>query len=179
MKTWFDKWPNANIGIVTGTVSGIVAFDLDSEHAVEYAENEAPRMYYENQLQKHLGRSSEVCEVVVKVPDSYYDIGFYRDENGNLTPVFDDYGRPGLHAVAKQGSGPIRDTLGAKHNAPVEHWNGLHKDGETEQTLHSIGKLLQGISKHQAMRVARSNGHMVTGSRVDEEGNVHLTVSVN
>jgi hypothetical protein len=37
---WFDKWPNANIGIVTGIVSGIVVFDLDSEHAVEYAENE-------------------------------------------------------------------------------------------------------------------------------------------
>jgi len=36
---WFDKWPNANIGIVTGTVSGIVVFDLDSEHAVEYAGN--------------------------------------------------------------------------------------------------------------------------------------------
>ena len=37
---WFDKWPYANIGIVTGMVSGIVVFDLDSEHAVQYAENE-------------------------------------------------------------------------------------------------------------------------------------------
>ena len=37
---WFDKWPDANIGIITGKVSGIVVFDLDSEHAVEYADNE-------------------------------------------------------------------------------------------------------------------------------------------
>ena len=40
VSAWFDKWPHASIGIVTGKVSGIVAFDLDSDHAVEYAENE-------------------------------------------------------------------------------------------------------------------------------------------
>jgi replicative DNA helicase len=40
VNAWFDKWPNASIGIVTGAVSGIVVFDLDSEHAVEYAEND-------------------------------------------------------------------------------------------------------------------------------------------
>ena len=37
---WFDKWPDANIGIVTGAVSNLVVFDLDSKDAVEYAENE-------------------------------------------------------------------------------------------------------------------------------------------
>ncbi len=40
VSSWFDKWPDANIGIVTGKVSGIVVFDLDSDHAVEYAEDE-------------------------------------------------------------------------------------------------------------------------------------------
>lgn len=29
---WFDAWPNANVGIVTGAVSGIVVFDVDPEH---------------------------------------------------------------------------------------------------------------------------------------------------
>jgi replicative DNA helicase len=37
---WFSQWPDANIGIVTGRISGIVVFDLDSEHAVQYAEDE-------------------------------------------------------------------------------------------------------------------------------------------
>lgn len=37
---WFDKWPEANIGIVTGAISDLVVFDLDSDDAVEYAENE-------------------------------------------------------------------------------------------------------------------------------------------
>jgi replicative DNA helicase len=36
---WFDKWPTANIAIVTGAVSNLVVFDLDSQHAVEYADD--------------------------------------------------------------------------------------------------------------------------------------------
>lgn len=37
---WFDKWPDANIGIVTGKLSNLVVFDLDSEGAVDYADAE-------------------------------------------------------------------------------------------------------------------------------------------
>ena len=35
---WFDQNPDANIGIVTGRISNLVVFDLDSEDALEYAE---------------------------------------------------------------------------------------------------------------------------------------------
>jgi len=37
---WFDENPDANIGIITGQISNLVAFDLDSEGAVGYAEVE-------------------------------------------------------------------------------------------------------------------------------------------
>jgi replicative DNA helicase len=37
---WFTKWPDASIGIVTGKISNLIVFDLDSEHAVKYAEDE-------------------------------------------------------------------------------------------------------------------------------------------
>jgi KaiC/GvpD/RAD55 family RecA-like ATPase len=37
---WFNKWPDASIGIVTGKISNLVVFDLDSEDAVKYAEDE-------------------------------------------------------------------------------------------------------------------------------------------
>lgn len=37
---WFDTNPDANIGIITGAVSGIVVFDLDSPEAVNYAEEQ-------------------------------------------------------------------------------------------------------------------------------------------
>src|SRR5260370_16132888 len=32
VRTWWKKWPNANIGIATGTESGIVVLDIDSRH---------------------------------------------------------------------------------------------------------------------------------------------------
>ena len=35
---WFDQNPDADIGIVTGRISNLVVFDLDSEDALEYAE---------------------------------------------------------------------------------------------------------------------------------------------
>src|SRR5690242_12424547 len=31
---WYEQWPNANLGIVTGAVSGLVVLDLDTEDAV-------------------------------------------------------------------------------------------------------------------------------------------------
>jgi len=37
---WFTKWPDANIGIITGKISNLVVFDLDSDDAVQYAEDE-------------------------------------------------------------------------------------------------------------------------------------------
>ena len=37
---WFTDNPTANIAIITGTISGIVVFDLDSQHAIEYAEEQ-------------------------------------------------------------------------------------------------------------------------------------------
>jgi replicative DNA helicase len=40
VESWFNQWPDANIGIVTGKISGVVVFDLDSDHAVQYAEDE-------------------------------------------------------------------------------------------------------------------------------------------
>jgi hypothetical protein len=34
---WWDRWPNANLGVVTGCVSGLVVLDLDGPEAVAYA----------------------------------------------------------------------------------------------------------------------------------------------
>jgi len=37
---WWDRWPDANIAIVTGKISNLVVFDVDKEDATEYAEEE-------------------------------------------------------------------------------------------------------------------------------------------
>jgi hypothetical protein len=41
---WFTQNPSANIAIITGAISGLVVFDLDSEQAIEYVQEiGAPR----------------------------------------------------------------------------------------------------------------------------------------
>jgi len=32
LTSWFKRWPNANVGIVTGAVSGVVVLDVDDRH---------------------------------------------------------------------------------------------------------------------------------------------------
>ncbi|MDQ0340249.1 uncharacterized protein (DUF927 family) [Caldalkalibacillus uzonensis] len=38
IKEWWSKWPQANIGVVTGSVSGIVVFDIDGEEGQKSVE---------------------------------------------------------------------------------------------------------------------------------------------
>ena len=33
IRAWWSKWPDANIGIVTGAITGLVVFDLDAVEA--------------------------------------------------------------------------------------------------------------------------------------------------
>jgi hypothetical protein len=144
---------------------------------IELEQNAVPRMYYANQLQKHMGRQSEVCDYVVRVKDAYYDIGLIKEADGSFTPVFDDYNYSSSSVPAtKEGSGPIRDSLGAKFEGKVDHWSGARQD--TEQTLHSIGKLLQGYTKHATIFAATQAGYQVQRAWTDSEGNVQLELNV-
>ncbi len=42
IKAWWDKWPEANVGIVTGTISGIVVVDIDTEDGYEAIQEYIP-----------------------------------------------------------------------------------------------------------------------------------------
>ena len=35
IEAWFARWPDANVGIVTGRVSGLVVIDIDARHGGE------------------------------------------------------------------------------------------------------------------------------------------------
>jgi hypothetical protein len=42
---WFRRWPNANIAIVTGVVSGLVVLDLDPRHGADASRQELERKH--------------------------------------------------------------------------------------------------------------------------------------
>lgn len=42
---WFERWPDANVGVVTGAVSGLVVLDVDAGHGGEESLAELERMH--------------------------------------------------------------------------------------------------------------------------------------
>lgn len=42
VKSWWAKWPDANVGLVTGKVSGLCVFDQDDDAAIAYFESLMP-----------------------------------------------------------------------------------------------------------------------------------------
>lgn len=42
IRAWWDQWPEANIGIVTGRVSNLVVIDIDDEEGLQLLENKQP-----------------------------------------------------------------------------------------------------------------------------------------
>lgn len=143
----------------------------------ELKEKAVPRMYYADQMQQHMGRSSEVCDYVLEVKDAYYDVGFVKNGDGTYSPVFDDYNDHSLSVPGtRTGKGPIRDFLGAKFDGTVYHWSGRRED--TEQSLHSIGKLLQGYTKHATINAATASGYTVEDTILGKDGSIKLVLGV-
>ncbi len=135
----------------------------------ELRENAVPRLFYSDQLQRHLGRKNEIADFVLHLPESRYDLAFIREEGKDeLTPVFDDY--------APAGTKGVKHVLGAKYEGPVEHWSGAKE--ESPAMLYSIGKFLQSYTKCAAIEAATAQGYSVMGSTYDTKGNLQLTLGV-
>ena len=156
---------------------------------VELLENAVPRMYYRNQIAQHIKGSKEgsdfiyqanpeVCDFVLRVPDAYYDVGFLKHKDGHYVPVFDDYDYSSCYVPESQnGSGPIRDYLGAEFAGSVQHWSG--RKSANDQTLHSVGKMLQAYTKAATIEAAVNSGYTVSGVSNGQNGEIHIHVTVN
>ena len=93
---WFNTNPDANIGIVTGAVSNLVVFDLDSERALEYAEEQGG--FPEDTVKVKSGKG---YHVYMRHP------GFYVNNKVNLALTIDIRADGGLIAAppSMHGSG--------------------------------------------------------------------------
>ncbi len=47
--------------------------------------NAEPRNYYRDQYQRHLKRQNEIADLVIRIPDAYYDIGLLRQADGTYS----------------------------------------------------------------------------------------------
>ena len=162
----------------------------------ELLENAVPRMYYRDQIEQHvkaqqdLGNTSdgyqfhanpEECDYVLRLPDSFYDIGFLRNAEGSLVPFFDDYERSAPHLRGSPDEGKVRISKllsAVGMNVKSQHWSGQRNSSDTAELAVSVGKLLQQYTAAASIEAATAQGYCVEGETVDEAGNIHLTVSV-
>lgn len=130
--------------------------------------NAIPRMYYRDQLQRHLGRDSEVCPYVLELPDASYDLAFVESETVDgkkcLKPYFDDWNGTSVT--------PVSAVLGNTFDGTREHWSGKKKADVQQQ--HSIGKFLQSYAEALAVDDLTKKGFRVASRKRNKKGEISM-----
>lgn len=111
-------------------------------------ENDTPRMYS--------SRQGDVCDFVLKLDNSSYDVGFSKQKDGTLAPVFDEW------------NGYVSGELGASCPMP---------DTREGRAQHQIGKFFQQYAKHAAVNAAAVQGYTVESSDVQKDGSINLVLA--
>ena len=140
---------------------------------VELKAKSVPRFFYKDQIERTLKRTGakmkyhfncEECDFVLHLKDSYFDVGFLYDENGDLVPLFDDF-------EYKDSSGylgkSVRSILGADSRYPT-----------TDRTSKYLGKMQQAYSAAVALESAENAGYVVSSSEFNEKGEMIIELQV-
>jgi hypothetical protein len=98
---------------------------------LEFLKNARPRMYYE--------RQQELCDFVVKVHGSRYDVGFKKGEDGTYYPIFDAW------------QGDLRAQIGAPSN--------VYGENVEEEQMLNISKLIDLYGIHAAKNQLETDGY--------------------
>jgi len=100
------------------------------------------------------------CDFVLKLRDTTYDVGFKRNADGALEPVFDVYGER------------VGSQLGATHACEVPQ-------GFEGQALRQLGKFSHTYAKHAALNQAAAEGYSVDCMTTDDKGNLQILLTVS
>ena len=121
---------------------------------IELLRNATPRMYYREQ-EREIG----VCDYVLKLPGSRYDVGLKWNAKDNQ---FD--------ALLDTFAGDISRSIGAACPLPRDEYG---REGE-----HAIGRFTQRYGVNAARFAAQAQGYYVEGETVDESGAVQLVIAL-
>lgn len=110
----------------------------------ELVQNVKPRMYYDNQY--------GVCDYVLRLKNSPYDIGFSKQEDGTYAPVFDSWGQHLQKQIGNPSSCKIPTTA-------------------EEREAAAVASLLNAYGVHAAKRQLESEGYYNFDIAINPEDN--------
>ena len=117
VNAWWDEWPDANIGIVTGKISNLVVFDVDKQDAIEYAEEEGG---FPITVKATSGKG---CHIYVQYPEfevrnsTNTDLGLdIRGDGGYIVAP------PSIHGSGRQYEWAEGYSIHEIDPAPCEQW---------------------------------------------------------
>jgi hypothetical protein len=139
IRRWWRRWRHANIGIVTGNVSGLVIVDIDPRHAghLTFGDLEAEHGKFPDTVESLTGGGGRHL--------------FYQYPGGNIRISAQTLG-PGIDIKADNAyvvAPPSRHASGQHYEwevtshpddipvAPLPSWFPLHEDSPHDQTSHS------------------------------------------
>ena len=96
IKTWWSKWPEANIGIVTGKISGFVVIDIDNEDGFKAIAIYLPEGFTTPEQTTPKGGSHLLCK---------HPMTFELPNNARLIPGCDFRGDGGYIVVSPSVNG--------------------------------------------------------------------------
>ena len=124
IQAWWRRWPEANIGLVTGEASGLVVLDVDPRHGGEVALEELERRFGElpSTVQANTGgggRHLVFRHPGIRVPNSAGLLGPGLDMRGDGGYIV---APPSLHASGHRYVWDGAHPLTALEPAPIPGW---------------------------------------------------------
>jgi hypothetical protein len=117
---------------------------------VSLLQNAKPRMYYP--------RQEVMCDLVLKLHDGQYDVGFQKQADGTFALIMDEWG------------GHVSGQVGASCPVP---------QNSEDRALWAIGSFAQQYGRFAAINAATAQGYIIERDYFDEHGNVQLEVRVS
>lgn len=167
VRSWFQRWPASNVGIVTGTISGLIVLDIDPKHGGDTSLAEFCRRYGPLPPSVEAVTGGGGCHIYFAHPG-----GVVRNKVG-IAPGIDLRGEggcvvapPSLHASGKAYAWLKGHAPGQRALAPIPGWLLAEVTGERQRRGHALeywrNLLNEGVPEGERnSTIASLTGHLL------------------